>query len=82
MSEVSNNEETKMEDIKDDGVYMVVDGDLKPGYNKARFYLGHELKKEMRDAERQHNEDLTARVRRSQSRLTKQQKRERRNKSH
>ena len=71
-----------MEDIKDDGVYMVVEGDLKPGHNKARFYLGYDLKKEMREAERHHNEDLTARVRRSQNRLTKEQKCERRKKSH
>ena len=83
MSKVSNHEEkeeeTKMEDIKDYEVYMVVDGDLKPGRNKARFYLGFELKEEMREAEQQHNQNLTARERRSQNRLTKEQKRERRN---
>ena len=83
MSKVSNHEEkeeeTKMEDIKDFEVYMVVDGDLKPGHNKARFYLGFELKEEMREAERQRNQNLTARERRSQNRLTKEQKRERRN---
>ena len=83
MSEVSNHEEkeeeAKMEDIKDFEVYMVVDGDLKPGRNKARFYLGFELKEEMREAEQQRNQNLTARERRSQNRLTKEQKRERRN---
>ena len=83
MSEVSNHEEkeeeSKMEDIKDFEVYMVVDGDLKPGRNKARFYLGVDLKEEMREAERQRNQNLTARERRSQNRLTKEQKRERRN---
>ena len=41
MSEVSNEKECDINDIKDDCLYMIVeeDEDPKTGLNKARFYL-------------------------------------------
>ena len=86
MSEASNEKECKINDIKDDWLYLVVeeDEDVEPGQNKARLYLGFDLKQEMRERDKereaeQQRQNLTARVRRSQNRLTKEEKRERRN---
>ena len=89
MSEVSKEKECNVDDIIDDWLYLIIEEDedvkdVRTGQNKARLYLGFELKKEMkeRDEEReaeQQQQNLTARVRRSQNRLTKEEKRARRN---